>query len=77
MKSLLEAAKSDDDEKIGENDEAKKEFEDIVVDVSSTKVKSSFFEKATKIWKNLPVVLTPLSKNSCFVKTSGRFFQIS
>jgi hypothetical protein len=49
MKSLLEAAKSDDDEKIGENDEAKKEFEDIVVDVSSTKVKSSFFEKATKI----------------------------
>ena len=38
MKSLLEAAKSDDDEKIGENDEAKKEFEDIVVDVSSTKV---------------------------------------
>ena len=39
IKSLLEAAKSDDDdEKIGENDEAKKEFEDIVVDVSSTKV---------------------------------------
>ena len=38
MKSLLEAAKSDDDEKIDENDEAKKEFEDIVVDVSSTKV---------------------------------------
>ena len=54
MKSLLEAAKSDDDEKIGENDEAKKEFEDIVVDVSSTKVKSSFFEKATKIWKKSP-----------------------
>jgi len=38
MRSLLEAAKSDDDEKIGENDEDKKEFEDIVVDVSSTKV---------------------------------------
>ena len=39
-------------------------------------VKFSFSEKATKIWKNLPLVLTLLSKNSCFVKTSGRFFPI-
>ena len=36
--------------------------------------KSSFSEKATKIWKNIPLVLTLLSKNSCFVKTGGRFF---
>ena len=48
MKSLLEAAKSDDDdEKIGENDEAKKEFEDIVVDVSSTKVMHSIHTTST------------------------------
>ena len=33
-----------------------------------------FHEKATKIWKNLPLVLTLLRKNSSFVKTSGRFF---
>ena len=39
-------------------------------------VKFSFSEKATKNWKNLPFVLTLLSKNSCFVKTGGRFFQI-
>ena len=37
-------------------------------------VKSSFSEKAVKIKKNLPTVLTLLSKNSCFVKTGGRFF---
>ena len=29
-----------------------------------------------KVEKNLPLVLTLLSKNSCFVKTGGRFFQI-
>ena len=39
-------------------------------------IKFSFSEKATKIWKNLPLVLTLLSKNNCFVKTSGRSFQI-
>ena len=39
-------------------------------------IKFSFSEKATKIWKNLPLVLTLLSKNNYFVKTSGRFFQI-
>ena len=39
-------------------------------------LKFSFSEKATKIWKNLPLVLTLLSKNSCCVKTRGRFFQI-
>ena len=39
-------------------------------------LKFRFSEKATKIWKNLPLVLTLLSKNSCFVKTGGRFFQI-
>ena len=39
-------------------------------------VKFSFSEKATKNWKNLPFVLTLLSKNSCFVKTGGIFFQI-
>ena len=37
-------------------------------------IKSSFSEKATKIWKNLPLVLTLVSRNSCFVKTDGRFF---
>ena len=36
-------------------------------------LKFSFSEKATKIWNNLPLVLTLQSKNSCFVKTSGRF----
>ena len=41
-----------------------------------SEVKSSFSEKAIKVWKNLPLVLTLLSKNSCFVKTGGRFFQI-
>ena len=40
------------------------------------KLKFSFSEKTTKIWKNLPLVLTLLSKNNCFVKTGGRFFQI-
>ena len=39
-------------------------------------LKSSFSEKATKVWKNLPLVLTLLSKNNCFVKTGRRFFQI-
>ena len=39
-------------------------------------LKYSFSEKATKTWKNLPLVLTLQSKNSCFVKTGGRFFQI-
>ena len=59
MKSLLEAAKSDDDEKIGENDEAKKEFEDIVVDVSSTKViKFLYSEKSTKFCKIFILLLT-------------------
>ena len=38
--------------------------------------KSSFSEKVTKIWKNLPLILTLLSKNNCFVKPGGRFFQI-
>ena len=38
--------------------------------------KLRFSEKAAKIWKNLPLVLTLLSKNSCFVKTVGRIFQI-
>ena len=41
-----------------------------------TIVKFSFSEKATKIWKNLQLVLTLLNQNNCFVKTSGRFFQI-
>ena len=40
------------------------------------KVKFRFSEKATKFEKNLPLVLTLLGKNSCFVKTGGRFFQI-
>ena len=40
-------------------------------------IKFSFSEKATKTWKNLPFVLTLLSKTSCFVKKGGRsFFQI-
>ena len=39
-------------------------------------LKFSFSEKATKIWKNLLLVLTLQSKNSCFVKTSVRFFPI-
>ena len=39
-------------------------------------VKSRFSEKATKIWKNIPLVLTLLSKKICFVITSERFFPI-
>ena len=39
-------------------------------------MKSSFSEMATKIWKNLPLASTLLSKKSCFVKTGERFFQI-
>ena len=39
-------------------------------------LKFSFSEKATKIRKTLPLVLKLLSRNSCFVKTGGRFFQI-
>ena len=37
-------------------------------------LKFSFSEKATKIWKNLPLALTLLSKNNCSVKLGGRFF---
>ena len=36
------------------------------------RLKLRYYEKATKIWKNLPPVLTKLRS----VKTSGRFFQI-
>ena len=43
---------------------------------NSSRLKSSFSEKSTKIWKNLPLVLTVLSKNSCSVKKGGWFFQI-
>ena len=42
----------------------------------TSEIKSSFSEKVTNIWKNLPLVLTVLSKNNCFVKTGGRLFQI-
>ena len=48
----------------------------ILVRISMQYLKFSFSEKATKIWKNLPIVLTLLSNNSCFVKKGGRFFQI-
>ena len=48
----------------------------ILVIIDMAQLKFSFSEKGTKIWKNLPLVLTLLSKNSCFVKTSGRFFPI-
>ena len=41
MKSLLEAAKSEEEEKNDDNDETK-EFKDIIVDTSSTKVRSSW-----------------------------------
>ena len=40
-------------------------------------VKSRFSEKATKLGKNLALVMTPMSENNCFVETGGRFFQIS
>ena len=39
-------------------------------------LKFSLSEKATKIWKNIPLVLTLLSKKICFVITSERFFPI-
>ena len=39
-------------------------------------VKSSFSEKATKIWKNLPPVLTKQLFLLSSVKTRGIFFQI-
>ena len=35
-----------------------------------------FWKGHTKFWKNLPLALTLLSKNDCFVKTGRRFFQI-
>ena len=38
--------------------------------------KVELFWEGHRLWKNLPLVLMLLSKNSCFVKTSGRFFQI-
>ena len=37
-------------------------------------VKFRFSEKATNFEKNLPLVLTLLGKNSCFIKTDGSFF---
>ena len=37
---------------------------------------SGFLRRPQKFEKNLLLVLTLLSKNSCFVKTGGRFFQI-
>ena len=39
-------------------------------------VKVKFFWKSHKIWKNPPLVLMLLSKNNCFDKTGGSFFQI-
>ena len=39
-------------------------------------LKFSFSEKVTKIWKNLPLVLTLLSRNSCFVKEVADFFKL-
>ena len=39
-------------------------------------LKSSFSEKATKIWKNLPLVLMLLSKTAVLSKRMGDFFQI-
>ena len=48
----------------------------ITVDTFFSLVKFSFSEKAIKIWKNIPLVLRLLSKNNCFAKTGGRFFQI-
>jgi hypothetical protein len=37
-------------------------------------VKVKILWEGHKIEKNLPLVLTLMSKNSCFVETSGRFF---
>ena len=37
-------------------------------------LKSRFSEKSTKVGKNLTLVLTLLSENSCFVKKDGIFF---
>ena len=39
-------------------------------------LKVQLFWKGHKNLKNLPLVLTLLSKNNCFVKTGWRFFQI-
>ena len=46
----------------------------LVSSIKLDMLKSSFSEKATKIWKNLPLGLTLLGKNRCFVKTGKRFF---
>ena len=46
----------------------------FLVRQSRSLLKSSFSEKSIKIWNN--ILLTLLSKNNCFVKRSGRFFQI-
>jgi hypothetical protein len=39
-------------------------------------LKFRFSEKTTKFRKNLPLVLTLLGENGCFVKTGWRFFLI-
>ena len=48
----------------------------LCMELMTPQVKFSFSEKATKFWKNLLLVLILLSKNSYFVKTGGRLFQI-
>ena len=51
-------------------------YENPLLFITSILVKFRFSEKATKFEKNLPLVLTLLGENSCFVKTGGIFFQI-
>jgi len=52
MKSLMEAAKGDDDEKLDDNSETK-EFKDIVIDISSTKI-NAVLEQLETIRRDKP-----------------------
>ena len=51
-------------------------YENPLLFITSILVKFRFSEKATKFEKNIPLLLTLLGENSCFVKTGGIFFQI-
>ena len=48
----------------------------LAVTQSFYHVKFRFSEKNTKFEKKSPICFNSTEKNSCFVKTSGRFFQI-
>ena len=69
----------DDSESDSESDEEQTEQtkrERAIARIAKVKFSFNFLRRPQKFEKNLPLVLTLLSKNSCLVKTSGRFFPI-